>query len=1522
MSQPSRPLARRPEKRRNRKFSISVLDALEMKQLLTPVLTTGTDEVTLIPVANSNNTAFNFSHEFTQGGVNSAAEQTSVSMLTPLSQFGGDMVRIEAGPGGDFGRGVYAISRGAPAFRDPTGPTPINKPGVIYRVDPATGDTSVFFDLGSVMSQLPQVPPDTSPTRQDGSNGVVAEATGLKNWYDITFDLEGYFDGRPSMFVSSVDEFDPRRNAIYQIGPDGTLYGMFMQGIEGIADVSNLTLNPTAILSPPPEQQAFLSGLIAGDGQSDQPLATTASNAPPRGGFNALYFNSDSYRPGQRLTSKTNLPNGVTQTKLTAGPQTSIIAANADYSTFRRSTDGVRGSSVYSTFTDFGLPYANVGGTNAETGTPGMSGIQGINGEYLIGGGGDFNQLDTITGPDQSPAVVTPYRRFMDSAFDQYGYFSYGKDVTIPDDPFTYQGSMFVADLSPGLNALMPKPTGPADPNNQLQNAPANIVVPIIANTPFIQQYDSVNDRLIIYATSAGVSTGRSNETGLYGGRVMRVKPDGEMEVFASGFNVGDSSYIDIYRGGSTAPIPYLIVNNASASNNQNRQFTSAQPLLTAPSFYSSNLSITFSADGTTLYVSDLDGIWQFKTTNSLASSTSGTITGLNDLRSLGVPYDGIDSAVAVIDSGVDSNTAQFRGRVANGTSILFNGKGNDDVAPGIGHGTGMAGIISQFVPQSTIQPINVFRPNPDGTVSSTANAVFRGLKYTADNPFVNDPIRPNKQDRVVAAAIGFGTTNLYATEGQAYQAIPQIVGSFKNQTTRLRRMGITTVAAAGQELTPTSTTPESMAIPALIREVVSVTGTYAFPFQPDAQTTPDDPATGFIPRPPGPWQIYRGPNQLPDADLYPNLNALATADATSTIFKDKLLNAASRNSFTDFAAPALDTPTFARNTNTLENNTLDFGGTSASSAMVTGSFAMVASALNYWTKLANQGYTVDAYLTQPVESFSLDYGQHNLKDLSAYANPDGINSILQWTAVPATDNDPVANPPELIGHAPNFGPYGVDDGGPNYRNYSRIDIGNAVAAIETSVALDYLIRTDQLKLIDANNNGLITAQEVQDFVDKASTIGLSEAGAMARLLGGTASISQNDIYSTFQGEDPEQPDVLQRRFNFLDFAADGQRNGAVSIEQLTQLAHTLLPAPNSFSVPDRLRSSTSGYLVNPNAPRGTRDLQYLSKNWAFINAAKVKRFRNLSPAQLGVRGGPAFSLYETQVAKAKAKAQAEGAKTPSTADAGKSSSDQNGKAGGSQDTPSGRSGSESLANNGTTSPANNSPTTPVAPSTGVTSGDNNPTTPVTTDTKPTAPEQGTSTGSVQDQALQALKDLLAKNGAAGAAASTLADSSATAPADPAASSMVPLAQTVGDPVPASVKIVPDSAVAASTTSADTAPVVLAQMATTSTEGDTTTPVTFTTPLDQPDLISTTGTPTAGNGGSRVDRVGPIRARTAIITEGRRQIMQARGKGEKSAMLRELNMELRREGLPPVQLQKKKGIWDKFLDGFMGGIFG
>ena len=138
----------------------------------------------------------------------------------------------------------------------------------------------------------------------------------------------------------------------------------------------------------------------------------------------------------------------------------------------------------------------------------------------------------------------------------------------------------------------------------------------------------------------------------------------------------------------------------------------------------------------------------------------------------------------------------------------------------------------------------------------------------------------------------------------------------------------------------------------------------------------------------------------------------------------------AERPSDTDFAAPAYNVPTFRRTftlppttTSTTAGSPTDHltftqVGTSMSAAIVTGAYALVSSALNYWITLAeSNGYTADAYLNTPVGTDSLNFGKHAFKNLSAWNNPSGINGILAWTAVPATDaNDggSTSTPPTL----------------------------------------------------------------------------------------------------------------------------------------------------------------------------------------------------------------------------------------------------------------------------------------------------------------------------------------------------------------------------------------------------------------------------------------------------------------------------------------------------------------------------
>ncbi len=420
------------------------------------------------------------------------------------------------------------------------------------------------------------------------------------------------------------------------------------------------------------------------------------------------------------------------------------------------------------------------------------------------------------------------------------------------------------------------------------------------------------------------------------------------------------------------------------------------------------------------------------------------------------------------------------------------------------------------------------------------------------------------------------------------------------------------------------------MAFPAILNEVISVTGTYPFPFATGPNATPNNPPSGVAVGSITPFLLggaFGGTagtagtaGTTTTAIGTGEIGALTAGDIINGIFSDRILAAANRNFTTDFAAPALDIPTFRRrifvttatDTTTTTNDinehlTFQDSGTSLSAAMVTGAYALVSSALDYWTKLNVTGVTTDAYLTQPVGVRSLNFGPHALKDLSAYNNPDGINAILQWTAVPATDrNDQLGSstPPYLFGST-------------QFRSYSRISVSNAIAAIEGEIALQYLIDNKVFPIIDANKNGLISAQELQDFVDNSSKIGMPEAGAMARLLGGTARIAGNSTTSAF--ESPDQPDVLQRRFNFFDYAADGQLNGSVSIDEFKVLAHTLLPTPDAFVVNDRQRSSANSFLVDPTAKRDFTELQHILPNYQFVPKGAFLKYRNISPARFKV---------------------------------------------------------------------------------------------------------------------------------------------------------------------------------------------------------------------------------------------------------------------------------------------------------------
>ena len=114
--------------------------------------------------------------------------------------------------------------------------------------------------------------------------------------------------------------------------------------------------------------------------------------------------------------------------------------------------------------------------------------------------------------------------------------------------------------------------------------------------------------------------------------------------------------------------------------------------------------------------------------------------------------------------------------------------------------------------------------------------------------------------------------------------------------------------------------------------------------------------------------------------------------------------------------------------------------------------------------------------------------------------------------------------------------------------------------------------------------------------MDNAAAMGLPEAGAMAALLGGTATYSavepglNNEVFN----ENPDDPAAEQRRFNFFDYAADGQLNGSITMNELKMLSRILLPSPDAYAVTDRQRASANGFLLDPTAQRNFVALQHI----------------------------------------------------------------------------------------------------------------------------------------------------------------------------------------------------------------------------------------------------------------------------------------------------------------------------------------
>ena len=273
-----------------------------------------------------------------------------------------------------------------------------------------------------------------------------------------------------------------------------------------------------------------------------------------------------------------------------------------------------------------------------------------------------------------------------------------------------------------------------------------------------------------------------------------------------------------------------------------------------------------------------------------------------------------------------------------------------------------------------------------------------------------------------------------------------------------------------------------------------------------------------------------------------------------------------------------------------------------------------------------SNGYTADAYLTTPVGVDSLNFGKHAFKNLSAWNNAQrhqrhpGLDGR-------AGDRCQRRRQPLHAAHAPRRNDLSVPTPPSTWPTPSR-------RSRDTRRSTTSLAHHDW-QYIDTNHDGVITAQELTNFVDNSAAMGLPEAGAMAALLGGTATYSavepglNNEVFN----ENPDDPAAEQRRFNFFDYAADGQLNGSVTINEFKMLGRILLPSPDAYD--DHRSPASLGQRLLAGSDRPAQ-LRRLAAHLAHVPmgaaSRQVKKYRNISPAKFGVdKGqtpGTTFPLY------------------------------------------------------------------------------------------------------------------------------------------------------------------------------------------------------------------------------------------------------------------------------------------------------
>jgi hypothetical protein len=203
---------------------------------------------------------------------------------------------------------------------------------------------------------------------------------------------------------------------------------------------------------------------------------------------------------------------------------------------------------------------------------PGVSGVQGINGDVLfqppaVAAGVTTTATTTTTPLDQQPLLTTDLRRLEDISFDQYGYFAQG--VILPAgttsaniqtnletniltlNPPINAGNLFVSDLASGLSV-----TVTLTPLAPLPTTAITVTLPVQQSGTIGVTTDSAGNVVPVFTplTTSPITTpvtalGTSTIPDA-GGRIVRILPNGTATVFATGFDTST----DTGRSRPTAP--------------------------------------------------------------------------------------------------------------------------------------------------------------------------------------------------------------------------------------------------------------------------------------------------------------------------------------------------------------------------------------------------------------------------------------------------------------------------------------------------------------------------------------------------------------------------------------------------------------------------------------------------------------------------------------------------------------------------------------------------------------------------------------------------------------------------------------------------------------------------------------------------------------------------------------------------------------------------------------------------------